>query len=195
MRNIDRLYKIAENQAGYFTAQQARGVGYSWERLSQNVKNDTFLRVLQGVYRLSRFPHNPHEDMYIAWLKVGPASVISHESALAVYDLADVLPSQTHIIMPRSASRRRKGIRLHTSALRKNEISYRNGLPITSVERTITDVIRAGMPEDQVRDVVRDAFQRGLSSPEKMLTYSVGRKGKVNRVLQQIIEDLPDEVR
>jgi predicted transcriptional regulator of viral defense system len=195
MADISRLYSIAEEQAGYFTAAQARTVGYSWESLSRNVKSGTFQRISQGVYKLARFPHDPREDLYIAWLKVGPESVISHESALALYDLGDVLPSETHIIMPRSASRRRKGIRLHTSALQKEEIVRRNGLPLTSVERTIADVIRTGMPEDQVRDVVRDAFARGLSTPEKMQAFAARRKGRMQGILERLIGEYQDEIR
>jgi predicted transcriptional regulator of viral defense system len=195
MPNIDQLYKIAEKQAGYFTASQAVEAGYSWERLSQNVKKGAFLRIIQGIYRLSRFPHSPNEDLYFAWLKVGQESVISHESALGLYDLADVLPSETHIIMPRSASRRRKGVRLHTSELRKEEIVHRDGLPLTSVERTVADVIRAGMPEDQVRDVVRDAFQRGLSTPEKMRAYAIQRKGRMQRIINRVVGEYQDKIR
>jgi hypothetical protein len=66
MRNIDRLYRIAENQAGYFTAQQARGVGYSWERLSQNVKNDCagyFAHPGQYLLKISVFA--PPELSYV----------------------------------------------------------------------------------------------------------------------------------
>jgi predicted transcriptional regulator of viral defense system len=195
MADNGKIYKIAENQAGYFAAAQAAEAGYTWERLSQNVKKGTFFRVSQGVYRLSQFPHSPHEDMYIAWLRIGPKSVISHESALALYDLADILPSETHVIMPRSASRRRKGIRLHTSALNKEEIVRRDGLPLTSVERTIADVIRAGMPEDQVIDVVRDALQRGLSTPEKMQAFATGRKGRMQRILKRVLKDNQNELR
>jgi predicted transcriptional regulator of viral defense system len=192
--DINRLYQTAENQAGYFTAAQAKNAGYSWERLSQNVKNGEFHRIAQGIYRLSRYPHSPHDDLYIAWLRIGPKSVISHESALALYDLGDVLPSETHITMPRSASRRRKGIRLHTSVLHKEEIVHRDGLPITSIERTIADAIRAGMPEDQVNDVIRDALQRGLSTPEKMKAYAARRKGRMQGILKRLIGEYRDEI-
>jgi predicted transcriptional regulator of viral defense system len=195
MIKIDQLYKIAEKQAGYFTAAQAREAGYSWEGLSRNVKNGTFQRISQGVYRLSRFPHSPREDMYIAWLRIGPKSVISHESALALYDLADILPSEMHITMPRFASRRRKGIRLHTSALHEGEIVRRDGLPLTSVERSVADVIRAGMAEDQVRDVVRDACQRGLTSLEKLQAFAANRKGRMQIILKRVMKDYRDEVR
>ncbi|MEZ4593412.1 MAG: type IV toxin-antitoxin system AbiEi family antitoxin domain-containing protein [Chloroflexota bacterium] len=53
--NYDRLYETAENQAGYFTASQAQNCGFSWERLSDNVKRGRFMRLYRGVYRLTHF--------------------------------------------------------------------------------------------------------------------------------------------
>jgi predicted transcriptional regulator of viral defense system len=108
--DYDRLYEIAEAQAGYFAASQAQTAGFSTERLSANVKSGRFVRITQGVYRLFHFPGSPYEDMFVAWLRTGPSSVISHESALAINELSDVLPGEIHLIVPRNASRRRKGI-------------------------------------------------------------------------------------
>src|SRR5512145_234241 len=99
--NYTRLYEFIEDQVGFFTAAQAQQAGFSWERLSNSVKSGKFLRVIAGIYRLAQFPHSPHEDLYTAWLSTGPHSVVSHESALAFYELSDVLPSEIHIIVPR----------------------------------------------------------------------------------------------
>jgi predicted transcriptional regulator of viral defense system len=142
--DYDQLYEIAEAQAGYFTTRQAKKAGFSGERLSANVKKGRFARDAQGVYRLNHFPGSPHEDLFVAWLRAGPSAVVSHESALSVYELSDVIPSEVHLIVPRTASRRRTGIRQHTNQLQADEITERNGLPITTVERTIADVIVSG---------------------------------------------------
>ena len=75
--DYDRLYEVAESQAGYFTAAQGRRAAFSWERLSGNAKTGRFQRVSQGVYRLTHFPSSPFEDLFVAWLRTGPNSVIS----------------------------------------------------------------------------------------------------------------------
>jgi predicted transcriptional regulator of viral defense system len=185
--DYDHLYEIAEAQAGYFTASQAQTVGFSTERLSANVKSGRFVRITQGVYRLYHFPGSPYEDMFIAWLRAGPYSVISHESALAVYELSDVLPGEIHIIVPRNASRRRKGIRQHTNRLRADEITKRNGLPITTVERTLADLIATGLAEEQLRQAIREALQRGLTDRKKLLNQAHRAGGKVSIMLQEIL--------
>jgi predicted transcriptional regulator of viral defense system len=186
--DYDRLYEVAENQAGYFTAHQAREAGFTWERLSSNVKNGKFLRVAQGIYRLSHFPGSPQEDLFVAWLRTGKDSVISHESALAVYDLADVLPGEVHVIVPRTASRRRRSIRLHTSRLNPGDVTFREGLPVTTVVRTIADVILAGLADEEINKAIHEALQRGLVTREDLLGVARSRGGKVDQAIRRALE-------
>ncbi len=189
--DYDLLYQIAENQAGYFTARQAREVGFSWERLSNNAKIGKFIRIAHGIYRLVHFPGSPHEDLFVAWLRTGPKSVISHESALAVYELSDAIPSKVHVIVPRTASRRRKDIRLHTNQLRADEITSRAGLPITKVSRTIADVAASGLATELVHQAIHEALQRGLTTRTSLLKQAARRRGRANRLIKT---ELAEEV-
>ena len=185
--DYDGLYEIAENQAGYFTASQARMVGFNWERLSSNTKAELFLRVARGVYRLSRFPGSAYEDLVVAWLRTGRKAVISHESALSLYDLTDVLPSEIHVIVPETASRRRAGIRQHTNQLAPEEITHREGLPATTVERTIADVSISGLAEELVRQAIQEALERGLTSKDQLLSHAKRRGGRAKRIVQNTL--------
>ena len=185
--DYDQLYEIAEAQAGYFTTRQAKKAGFSGERLSANVKKGRFVRDAQGVYRLNHFPGSLHEDLFVAWLRAGPSAVVSHESALSVYELSDVIPSEVHLIVPRTASRRRTGIRQHTNQLQADEITERNGLPITTVERTIADVIVSGLTEEYIRQAIREALQRGLTSPTDLLRQGHRAGGKAKRFIEKIL--------
>jgi predicted transcriptional regulator of viral defense system len=187
--DYDGLYEIAENQAGYFTASQARQVGFSWERLSSNTKTRLFLRVARGVYRLSRFPGSAYEDLVVAWLRTGQKAVISHESALSLYDLTDVLPSEIHVIVPETASRRRAGIRQHTNQLAPEEITHREGLPVTTVARTIADVSISGLAEEQVRQAIHESLQRGLTSRDELLGLANRRGGRAKRIIQNTLSE------
>ena len=179
----DALYRIAEQQAGYFTAQQAARAGYSWERLTDYSKRRRFQRVARGIYRLSQFPASRFEDLFVAWLKCGPKSVISHESALAVYDLSDVIPSAAHVTVPRTASRRRTGIRLHTNQFQRADVVMREGLPLTSVPRTIADVAKAGLSEDHVERAIRESLERGLTTKQALLSEAKRRGGRAARLI------------
>jgi len=146
----DALFHIAEAQAGYFTAAQARSAGFTRSLLAYHVRRGLFERIGRGVYRLKRFPASPHEDLFAACLRVGPQAVISHDSALALYDLSDLLPAEIHLTMPRTASRRHQGLRLHTNRLEAREMTYYGGLPVTTVARTIVDVASRGLADELV---------------------------------------------
>jgi predicted transcriptional regulator of viral defense system len=186
--NHNQLYQIAEGQAGYFTARQAREAGFSAERLTNSCKAGNIFRVASGVYRLARFPASPFEDLFVAWLRTGPNSVISHESALAVYQLTDVLPGEIHVIIPRTASRRHGGIRLHTNRLEPGDITTREGLPITTPARTIADLAISSLSEDLIRQAVREALRRGLTTSTDLLAQASRRGRKTTQLIQKALE-------
>ncbi len=180
----DALYHLAEQQAGYFTAHQAARAGFSGERLTDYSKNGRYKRVAHGVYRLTQFPSSRFEDLFVAWLKCGPKSAVSHESALALYDLSDILPADVHVTVPRTASRRRRGIRLHTNRLPPADVVKREGLPVTSVPRTIADVARTGLSEDHVARAVREALERGLTTRDALMAEAKRRGGRAARLIK-----------
>jgi predicted transcriptional regulator of viral defense system len=179
----DALYAVAESQAGYFTTAQAGSAGYSRSLVSHHAKTGTFARARTGVYRLSRFPASSWEDLFIAWLQAGPEAVVSHESALALFDLSDVMPSEMHFTLPRTSSRRRPHIRMHTSALAREDVAMREGLPVTSVARTIEDVARAGMSEGNVEQAITQALERGLASESLLRDRAERSGGRARRLI------------
>lgn len=121
-------------------------------------------------------------------MRAGPNSVISHDSALTVYDLSNVLPPEIHVIMPRTGSRRRDGLRLHTNNTEIDEITKREGLAITTPSRTIADVIANGLGSDLVRQVVEEAIKRGLVTKAELLEQADRRRGRVKKTIQEILE-------
>lgn len=188
MSNIQELYQIAEAQAGYFTTAQARQAGFSYPLLAHYVKSGRILRIRRGVYRLAHFPEMPHADLYIAWLSAGPKAVISHESALLLYGLTDLLPAEIHLTVPRTASRRLPGVRFHTSHLEPEEVTGRQGLPVTTLPRTLSDLIRSGVADEWIAQAVQQALERGLVTPA-MLEEEARRRSKwVARRLHAALE-------
>lgn len=183
----DRLFDVAEGQAGYFTAAQAAAAGFKPSLLSYHVKRGQFERVRPGVYRLKRFPASPHEDLFVAWLWAGPEAVISHDSALALYDLSDLLPAETHVTVPRTASRRRAGLRLHTNRLQPGDVTRYAGLPVTTPARTVADVASAGLADELVLQAIREALQRGLATPAELRAAATARGGRARRLTEQAL--------
>jgi predicted transcriptional regulator of viral defense system len=183
----DALFRVAEGQAGYFATWQAAEVGYSRSLVAHHAGTGVFERAATGVYRLSRYPASEMEDLFRAWLLLGPTAVISHESALAVYGLSGLVPGEIHATVPRSSSRRRTGIRLHTAALTSEDVASREGLPVTTVERTLLDVTRSGVSPEIVEQAVRDALQRGLTDVEPLTRAAEGASARTRRILSRAI--------
>ena len=183
----DQLYQSAEAQAGYFTAAQARQAGFSHALLSHHVRAGLFERIYLGIYRLKRFPSSTHEDLFVAWLRVGENAVISHNSALALYDLSDLLPSEIHLTVPRTASRRHPGLRLHTNRLEPRDVTTYMGLPVTTVARTITDLAASGLSGELIWQAAQDGLRRGLTTPEQLHAMASRRSGRAHKLIEQIL--------
>ncbi len=181
--DADALFVVAESQAGYFTTSQAAEAGYSRQLVAHHATAGNFARVRQGVYRLARYPGSAREDLYIAWLQAGPDAVVSHDSALDLYGLSDILPSEIHLTLPRTSSRRRTGIRMHTSPLSSIDVTSRDGLPVTTVARTIADVIRAGTSTEHVAQAIDEALERGMLTQEDLRRHAAMRGGRVAQTI------------
>lgn len=187
--NHDQLYQFAEMQAGHFTTAQARAAGFSHALLSYHVHTGLFERICHGVYRLKRFPASPHEDLFIAWLRAGNHAVISHDSALALYDLSDLLPNEVHLTVARTASRRHPGLRLHTNRLEPADVTYYAGLPVTTVPRTIADVAASGLSEELIHQAIQEALRRGLMTTSQLHTAASRRGGRADKLVAQALAE------
>lgn len=189
MPDHDLLYQIAEQQGGYFSATQAREAGFSYSLLSYHLRSGRYERVRPRIYRLRQFPASSYEDLYVAWLQAGPEAVISYDSALSLYNLSDLLPAQVHVTIPRTASRRRPRLRLHTNRLEPEDITHYEGLPVTTVLRTLVDVATAGLPNEQVQQAIGEALRRGLINRESLIRRADLHGGRFKRIVDETLHE------
>ncbi len=183
------LFHNASGQAGYFTAEQAGGCGFSRALLSHHVKSGRFIRVRRGLYRLREYPSSPREEVLAAWLAVGKdVAVVSHESALDLLYLSDVIPDAAHLTVPRSRRNLPSlpGVKIHTTVrpLQPSDLTYRDGMVITSATRTILDVAEAGTAPDQVELAVVQAVERGLAAPDQLRRDAATRSQRVAALVE-----------
>ncbi|MSP63415.1 MAG: hypothetical protein EXR72_24345 [Myxococcales bacterium] len=163
-----QLYELAAPQAGYFTLQQARQAGYSAPLIEYYVRTGRVERVGRGLFRLAHFPPGEHEDLVVIWLWSQRRGVFSHETALMLQDLSDVLPATKRLTVPSEWRKRRlrvpAGVLLHYGDLAEAEISWVGAIPITKPLRTIVDCATAGMTPDLLSQAIDQATRRGLVS-------------------------------
>jgi predicted transcriptional regulator of viral defense system len=172
----DLLYELAEGQAGYLTAQQAMTAGIPRSTLGYHAgEGETLERVGSGVYRLRRFPTTPHGHIVAAWLGLAPAdAVVSHASALEMLELSDVIADEVHITLPRVKRGLRipTGVRAHftTRPIDRSQRTRVLGVPVTSLERTLADQVRAAGWTEQIDLAIQQAMRRGVTSRARLET-------------------------
>ncbi len=162
----EALYEIAASQEGLFTTQQASSAGYSAPLLAHHQKAGRIARLRRGIYRLVHFPPGEHEELVAAWLWAEQAGVLSHQVALSLHELSDVLPAQIHLTLPLAWRQRRfrvpEGIVLHHADVPSRERSWIGSVTVTSPRRTLIDCARAGFSPDLLRQAAKQALARGL---------------------------------
>ena len=187
----NQLYRIAENQAGFFTIAQAAELKLHRGQIYREQKRGRFERATHGVYRFVQFPASKFEEIHVAVLAAGQEAVVGFESALYLYELSDIIPDEIHIILPRTSSRRRPDIRMHTNHLGPEDVVSWEGLPVTTVARTIADVAGTNQEIEQIELAIKQALQRGMTSKKAIAQQAV----RLPQRLRQQIMDLLEEVK
>jgi predicted transcriptional regulator of viral defense system len=188
------LFSKALEQGGYFTAKQARAAGYDYSHLDYHVSTGNFERVEHGLYRLASVPPAEHDDLVRLALwsrnrRDEPQAVVSHESALILHDLSDLLPAEIHLTVPPTFRKDPPaGCVLHKARLAQMDIEERAGFCVTTPLRTLLDAAAAsGLPEEQLQKAVADALTRGLVRRNKLV--EAAKKGPRSPRLLRILDD------
>lgn len=119
----------------------------------------------RGIYRLPEWPLGSHDDLVRWTLWSRHRAVVSHQSALAVHELGDVMPARVHLTVPPGFRAQSPAVVLHTAELDATDAEQREGFSVTTPLRSIFDTAAAGIETDHLARVIEDALQRGLASP------------------------------
>lgn len=156
---LDRLYPVADAQLGYLTTSQAADRGVDRRYLVHHVGSGNLERVGRGIYRLRNYPHHRFEDVMATILWIGEPAVASHDTALAIYDLADAMPPSIHVTVDRRFRGSRPGVIVHSAALPDRDLTRREGIPVTTPLRTIADT---AADLSVATTAAEEAIERGL---------------------------------
>ncbi len=127
-----------------------------------------------------------------AVLASGPEAVLSHLSAAALWRIRPNSRSIINVTTPHK-SRSWKGIRRHHSLLPADEVTAEEGIPVTSVPRTILD-LAATEPLDTVENLLREMEYlelRDRLSLWDLIERYPGKRGvrKVRAALERLKEE------
>lgn len=164
----DRLYQCASLQQGLFTTKQAEEAGYRRSHHSYHVKSANWTREMRGIYRLPYFPQNNENAQLVLWYlwsrdrNEKPQGVYSHDTALRIYELSDLMPEKLHIAVPKSFRRFNKIpkiLTLHKAELLKADTRLMQGFAVTTPARTILDLIDSKHLDISI---IKQAYNEGL---------------------------------
>jgi predicted transcriptional regulator of viral defense system len=194
--NAQALYRIAASQGGYFSAAQAREAGYTYRQQHYHRSRGNWLPIDRGVFRLRDFPPSEREDL-IRWSlwsrdqKGVPQAVVSHETALTVHELSDVMPERVHLTVPKGFRKRvPAGCVLHVASLTEEETEPRAGYSVTTPLRTLLDLADSALSQEHLNVAVKEALERGLvrRSLLQSALCPTGARARLDRALAHIGE-------
>ena len=166
--NERTLRAIAAEQGGYFTAGEARRAGYGYRLQHFHRTRGNWLTIDRGIYRYPDFPDSAHEDL-IRWAlwsrdrKARTRSVVSHETALALHELGDVMPGPIHLTVPPGFRKKAEGgCVLHRGRLGPEDVEERPGFLVTTPLCTLLDVADSALSPEHLAAALRSALDRGL---------------------------------
>jgi len=145
------------------TVGQLTSVGLNREFIANRVRTGRWQRPLPRVIVAHSGPLTADQHRRAALLYCGPDAVLSHESAATLLGLR-VEERLVHVTVPHGAPRRSVGfVAVHQSRARP-AIRLMGGLPCTGIARAVVDVACGLRALDDVRALVTDAVQRGLTT-------------------------------
>jgi hypothetical protein len=177
-RTDDRgLGDLASRQHGVVSARQLRGLGFAENLITIEARRGRLRRVHRGVYAVGHEALT-WEGHCMAAVLANSRTVASHWSAGWLWGLLRSRPSGRFHLTAARRRHRRPEFRLHTSALLAEDLTRVDGIPVTSLARTVLD-LAALDPKRTPKDLKRceDLNLLDLRELEALLERTLGHKG------------------
>lgn len=175
------LAEVSESQWGMVTSAQASARGISHMNLTRLTDSGDLVRLSHGVYKDAGAPGGLHEELHAAWLATDPAklayerlserpgsAVVSGESAARLHGIGDLRGMRSEFTTPTRKQTQRADVRYRTRALPEQDVTVRDGLPTTTRERTIADLVEGRHDFSVVGDALRDAARQSRLNVDRL---------------------------
>lgn len=159
-----RVLALARGQHGVVALPQLYELGVSWNRLRRWVEAGWLVRVHRGVYAIQG--GSWQGKWQAAVLACGAGATLSHQSAAALWRIRRPRKGPVDVTVIGDGGRaRRPGLIVHRSrALTATQLRTRDGITVTSPERTLVDLAGSGVTRRDLERAVDEAERRRLCS-------------------------------
>lgn len=188
--SIRTVMELAASNHGLIRLEDGESAGVTRRQLEAMTRRGLLRLEYNNVWAVSGSPPTwPQRALRAAWC-TGASALVSHRSAVALWGLG--IGRSVEVLVPMSTGARPPGVRVHqTRFLAGVDIDRVQGIPVTSVERTLVD-IAALLPMGQLARTLDSAVAQEittyLQTAERLITMPTrGRKG--TRILRLLLEE------
>jgi hypothetical protein len=153
---------MATRQHGVVSRAQLLEAGLSGSMVESRRRRGLLIGVRRGVYAVGHSALTERGRWMAAVLTTGSGAVLSHRSAAKNWDLPGGHEPEFELTAT-TTWRSPRGVRVYRNRISADEIEVREGIPTTSVTRTILDLAAVAAFGD-VRRTFHEAERRGLTS-------------------------------
>ena len=157
------LAEAAAEKFGLVTLDDAKQVGYQPKTIVTLAERGQLERVSRGVYRVPFLPGGEMQAYLAAALwPQGANGVLTHETALDLWDVSDVNPAKIHVTVPHAHRPQREVPRtyvIHREDVDPADVAAIEGVPVVRLARADTPV-RSGTPRSGPARASRTARPR-----------------------------------
>jgi Protein of unknown function (DUF559) len=174
------LGELAQRQHGRVAHRQLLALGFSRSAVGRMIESGELLPVHPRVYAVGHALRTADSNWMAGVLAVGPGSLLSHRSAGASWQVRRTASGLVEVSAASRSRRRLRGVRVHqTRPFHPEDVAELNGIPVTSLARTLLDNAEV-LPLRQVVRMIEEAERRqifDLGAVERLLARSHGRHG------------------
>lgn len=192
VRARDTVVRLAAGQHGVVTRRQLLGAGLTARVVDRLVRTGGLRTVHRGVYEVGPVSP-PRATLMAAVLACGPSATLSHQSAAGLWEILPPRSTPPVHVTIRRGNRQPPDVRLHRSrTLLAEEVTVRDGIPVTVPSRTLLDLAAAGARPRTLERALAEALSRRhltLDHVRATLARHRGRSGSSR--LRAVLDDGP----
>jgi len=165
MSLMDRVIELASGQYGVIAANQLVNEGYSSQSIIQLAVRGKIERIFHGVYIVPTMARSRYSEFMEAVLWSG--GVVTGESSILLWDLADVNPSKIHVAIDKRIRREIPGnYSLYKMSLNPKNLDHIEDVPSTTVNIAIGVAIDNGSQSRLIKQAINNALAREMINDE-----------------------------
>jgi hypothetical protein len=186
------LRELATRQHGVVARRQLSALGFGRKAIEAALLEGRLTPIHEEVFAVGHRRVPLRGYWWAGILAYGPEAVLSHQSAIVLWGLRRRRIGPIHVSATRGRQgvRRREGIWVHRCKLRAEDVTVHEGIPVTTVARTLFDFAEVA-PYIEVRKTAEAADRRNLlrlRELEEICEWGRGRRAlrPVRRLLAEL---------